>query len=140
MKTFAAAAVLLISACSTFSGGGMELRADPIQYSPAMSSTPGIGLRTVFVPPAGTTVNYHWTADFGYFVSWNAPDYRVIPRGADLFATEGRFYWTYDPRLTPDRKPVVTIVVEAQDAESGNVLARRTIKLDWDRDTAHVRD
>lgn len=118
----------------------MGLRAEPTQYSPAMSSTPGIGLRTVFVPPAGTTVDYRWTADFGYFVSWNAPDYRVVPRGADFVATEGRLYWTYDPRLAPDRKPAVTIVVEAQNAESGSVLARRTLKLDWDRDTARVRD
>ena len=105
-----------------------------------MSSTPGIGFTPVFVPPAGTTANYHWTADFGYFVSWNAPNYVVLPRGADFVATEGRFYWTYDPRYSSDRKPVVTIVVAAQDSETGRILARRTVKLDWERDTARVRD
>ena len=118
----------------------MGLRAEPTQYSPAMSAVPGIGLTPVYEPPAGTTVNYHWTADFGYFVSWNPPNYVVLPRGADLTTTMGRLYWTYDPRYAPDRKPVVTIVVEAQEPDTGRVVARRTLKLDWERDTARVRD
>jgi hypothetical protein len=139
MKLIAAALLLLLSACATLSSG-MSVRAEPISYSPAMSSTVGIGLTTVFVPPAGTTVNYHWNTDFGYFVSWHAPDFKISGLGPDLVATEGTLYWTYDPRLTPDQKPAVTITIEAQDAESGRVLARSKIKLDWDRDTARVRD
>jgi hypothetical protein len=141
MKRFLVAAAALLSACAALSGGGgMGLRAVPTQYSPAMSSTPGIGLTPVYEPPAGTTVNYHWTADFGYFVSWNPPTYVVVPRGTDLTATAGRLYWTYDPRYAPDRKPVVTIVVEVEDSETGRVVARRTLKLDWAYDTARVRD
>ena len=139
MKPFAAAALLLLSACATLSGG-MNVRAEPMSYSPAMSSAVGIGLTTLFVPPAETTVNYHWSTDFGYFVSWHAPDYKVVALGHDLVATEGTLYWSYDPRLTPDSKPVVTIVIEAQDAETGRVLAKSKVKLDWDRDTARVRD
>jgi hypothetical protein len=142
MKAFLAAAALALSACASFPGGPgtMGLSAEPHQYSPALSSTPGIGFRTLFVPPAGTTVNYHWTTDFGYFVTWNAPAYAVVPRGADFTATEGRVFWTYDPRFTPDRKPVVTVVVEAEDAETGRIVARRSVKLDWERDAARVRD
>ena len=87
MKIFLAAAALLLCACETLPGGAgrMGLRAEAISYSPAMSSTPGIG-------------------------------------------------------FTPDRKSVVTVVVEAQDSETGRLLARRTVKLDWERDTARVRD
>jgi|SRR6185312_9478578 len=141
MKFFLAAA-LLLAACESLPGGAgsMGLRAEPNQYSPAMSSTPGIGFTTLYVPPAGTTVNYHWLADFGYFVTWNAPNYVVLPRGADFTATEGRVYWTYDPRYSSDRKSVVTVVVQAEDAETGRIVARRTVKLDWERDTARVRD
>jgi hypothetical protein len=142
MKTLLAAAALALAACSSLPGGagGMGLRTEPDQYSPAMSSTPGIGFTTVFIPPAGTEVHYHWITDFGYFVTWNAPNYVVLPRGADFTATEGRVYWTYDPRYTPDRKPAVTVIVQAEDAETGRIVARRTVKLDWERDTAHVRD
>jgi hypothetical protein len=139
MKSFAAAVLLLSSACSMLSGG-MNVRAEPVSYSPAMSSTVGIGLTTVYVPPAGTAVNYHWSTNFGYFVSWHAPDYKVTGLGRDVVATEGTLYWSYDPKLTPVSKPVVTISIEAQDAETGRVLASRTLKLDWDRDTARVRD
>lgn len=142
MKILFAAAALLLSACSSLPGGAgsMGLRAEPHQYSPAMSSTPGIGFTTLFIPPSGTTVNYHWTTDFGYFVTWNPPNYVVLPRGADFTATEGRVYWTYDPRYTADRKSVVTVVVAAEDAETGRIVARRTVRLDWERDTARVRD
>jgi hypothetical protein len=144
MKFLLAAAAIALSACSTVTlpggAGSMGLRVEPHQYSPAMSSTPGIGFTTVFIPPSGTTVNYHWTANFGYFVTWNAPNYAVVPRGADFTATEGRVYWTYDPRFIPDRKPTVTITVSAEDAESGRIVARRAVKLDWERDTARLRD
>ena len=70
MKFFLAAA-FLISACASLPGGAgsMGLRAEPNQYSPAMSSTPGIGFTTLYTPPAGTSVNYHWTTDFGYFTA-----------------------------------------------------------------------
>jgi hypothetical protein len=139
MKSFAAAALILACACAT-RPSALNVRPEPLQYSPAMSSTPGIGLRTVFVPPAGTAVDYHWSADYGYFVSWNAPSFKVVPRGADLVATEGTLYWSYDAKRAFERKPVVTIAVEARDAESGRVLARKKLKLDWDGDTARVRE
>jgi hypothetical protein len=139
MKSFAAAALILLSACAALPGD-MSVRAEPMQYSPAMSSTPGIGLRTVFVPPSGTKIVYHWRADYGYFLSWNAPGYKVVPRGPELVASEGILYWSYDPRRALESKPVVTITVEAQDSESGRVLARHRLKVDWERDAARVRD
>ena len=144
MKFLLAAAAFARSACSTVSlpggAGSLGLRTEPNQYSPALSSTPGIGFTTLFIPPSGVTVNYHWSADFGYFVTWNPPNYAVVPRGADFTATEGRVYWTYDPRFIPDRKPTVTVVVSAEDADSGRIVARRTVKLDFEHDTARVRD
>jgi hypothetical protein len=138
MKSFAAA-VLLLSACASIPRE-MSLRTEPNAYSPAMSSTPGIGLTTVFVPPGETTVSYHWSTNFGYFVTWNAPDYKVKPLGADVVASEGTVYWTYDPTLTLVSKPVVTIEVEALDTETERVLAKAKVKLDWEKDTARVRD
>ncbi|MFI5361274.1 MAG: hypothetical protein ACHQ49_04835 [Elusimicrobiota bacterium] len=139
MKSFAAAALLLASACALLTEE-LAVRASPQQYSPAMSSSPGIGLTPVFTPPAGTTARYRWTTNFGGFVSWNPPDYKVVPRGSDPTGSEGTLYWTYDPRLALLGKPVVSIVVEAIDPESGRVLARSKIKLDWDSDVARVRD
>jgi hypothetical protein len=139
MRSFAAAAVFLMSACASLPGD-LTVRPEPMLYSPAMSSTPGIGLRTVYVPPSGISVRYHWRADFGYFVSWVAPSYKVVRRGSDLVATEGILYWTYDPRLALENKPVVTILIEARDEDSGRVLARTKLKLDWESDTARVRE
>jgi hypothetical protein len=133
----AAAAVLCAAGCGA---GTMTVRAEPISYSPAMSSTPGIGLTPVFAAPAGTTYGYYWHASFGYFLSWAPPSYKVVPLGVDAVSGSGALYWSYDPKLTFVNKPVVTISVEARDRESGRVMARRTLKLDWEQDTARVRE
>ena len=45
-----------------------------------MSSTVGIGL-TPDYPGPGPVV-YSWNTTYGYFVSWNAPDFRVIQYNA----------------------------------------------------------
>lgn len=139
MRSFAAAAFFLLAACASLPRE-MGLRAEPHDYSPAMSSTPGIALTTVFTPPGETAIDYHWTTDFGYFVTWNAPDYKVKPLGQDVVASAGTVYWTYNPALSLVSKPVVTIAVEAQEEETERVLAKAKVKLDWERDTARVRD
>ncbi len=138
-RILGAAAALAAGACAT-SPRSMSVRALPAQYSPAMSSTVGIGLRPVFVPPSGTVVDYHWRTNFGYFLTWGAPDYKPARQGADVFLTEGQLYWSYDPSRAMTRKPPVAIVIEARDRQSGRVLARRTVRLDWDQDVARVRD
>ncbi|HEX4046256.1 MAG TPA: hypothetical protein VH309_00385 [Elusimicrobiota bacterium] len=139
MKFLAAALALMCCACASLPET-LTVRAEQSQYSPALSSTPGIRLRPIFVPPSGVNVEYHWSADFGSFVSWNPPAYKVKPLGSDFVATEGALYWTYDPALASARKPVVTVVIEARDADTGKVLSRAKLKLDWDGDTARVRD
>jgi hypothetical protein len=133
-----ASAALLAGACATFPDS-LTLRVEPRNYSPAMSSTIGIGLTPVFSPPAGTSFTYRWHADFGYFAAWAASG-KVAPLGPETESGDGTLYWTYDARLTSDRKPVVTIVVEAAERDTGRVLASKKIKLDWDRDTAHIRE
>jgi hypothetical protein len=62
----------------------LRIEALPRRYSPMMSSTPGIGLApnaTGFDPSAA---NFSWTASYGQFLSWNAPDYKVNQLGAAL--------------------------------------------------------
>jgi hypothetical protein len=139
MRILALAAVLLSCACAAFTGS-LTVRNETSSYSPAMSSTVGIGFTPVFEPPFGTTLAYHWSADFGEFVSWGAPDYKVAALGPEADSGAGTLYWTYDPRQTAPRKSTVTIRIEARDVNSGRVLANKTITLDWDRDTARIRE
>lgn len=117
----------------------LSVRAEPSQYSPAMDSTVGIGLRPVFVPPSGVTVDFHWHTDFGHFVLWNPPDYKVVPQGDDVTMTDGRLYWSYDASMALTHKPAVSITIEAVDRETGKVIATKTLHLDWEHDLARVR-
>jgi hypothetical protein len=138
-RAAAAAAILLACACGTMPSA-MTVRAQPQEYSPAMSSTVGIALEPVFVPPEGKTVEFHWHANFGFFVNWRAPSSKVQTLGADAVSGAATIYWTYDPRFAVKRKPDVTITVEARDRATDQVLARRDIRLDWDHDTARIQD
>jgi hypothetical protein len=143
MRLSLAAALLGAGACATFGGPDeLHLRTEPRFYSPAMSSTIGIGLTPLFAAPGGAPFVYHWHTDFGYFVNWAASG-KVAPLGPEADSGDGTLYWTYDSQLALDHKPTVTIVVEATSPERGDaahLYARKKIKLDWDRDTAHVRD
>ena len=56
MRFIPLAALLLASACATLPGG-LTVRAVPNVYSPAMSSTVGIGLTPIFEPPFGTALS-----------------------------------------------------------------------------------
>jgi hypothetical protein len=133
----ALAAVLLAGACAA---GSMSVSVRPKAYSPALSSTPGIGLTPVFAGRAGEAYDYRWKTNFGSFVSWAPPAYKVLPRGAEVSAGDETLYWTYDPRLSGAAKPVVEISVEVRERESGRAVAWKKVLLDWDGDTARVRE
>jgi hypothetical protein len=131
-----AAAALLASACFP---AALNVRTQRDRWSPAMSSTVGLDLTPVYVPPLGSSVRYHWRANFGTFLAWAAPDYKAVDLGPEVVSDGGALYWSYDPRLSGAVKPPVVVSIEAWDG-NGHVLARKTIRLGWERDTAVLRD
>jgi hypothetical protein len=113
----------------------LRIEASPRRYSPIMSSTPGIGLApdaTGFDPSAA---NFSWTASYGQFLSWNAPDYKVNQLGAATSNAGGKLYWSFIDTPSSTKEPVV-ITVTARDPVSGTVLGNATVTLAWDGDNA----
>jgi hypothetical protein len=118
----------------------VTIQIDRAIYTPIMSSTVGIGLipmNTSERPPE--TVQYHWRTDYGYFVAWDSPDFKVKLLGTEVVNKGEKIYWSYDPNEMGTEKPSVEISLQIEDAESGSVLAEASLSIGWeDQDTARV--
>ena len=118
----------------------VTIQTDRDVYIPIMSSAVGIGLIPVYTlesPPE--TVQLHWHTDYGYFVAWDSPDFRVNLLGTEVINNGEKIYWSYDPGEMGANKPSVEISLQIEDAQSGQVLAETSLKIGWeDQDTARV--
>ena len=118
----------------------VAIQTDIDLYIPIMSSTVGIGLIPVYElegPPE--TVQLHWRTDYGYFVAWDSPDFKVNLLGTEVINNGEKIYWSYDPGEMGVNKPAVEISLQVEDARSGQVLAEARLKIGWeDQDTARI--
>jgi hypothetical protein len=118
----------------------VAIQTDIDVYIPIMSSTVGIGLIPVYElerPPE--TVQLHWRTDYGYFVAWDSPDFKVNLLGTEVINNGEKIYWSYDPGEMGVKKPTVEISLQVEDARSRQVLAEARLKIGWeDKDTARV--
>jgi len=118
----------------------VTIQIDRDVYTPLMSSTVGIGLtpvNTLQRPPE--PIQFHWHTDYGYFVAWNSPDFKVKLLGTEVINNGEKIYWSYDPDGMGAEKPSVEISLQIEDAQSGKVLAGASLNIEWeDQDTAKV--
>lgn len=120
----------------------ISLQATPGRYSPFMSSTIGIRLSADY--NASVPVVYNWTTDYGYFVSWEAPDHQVTIPGRTVETAAPYIYWSYPPDEMGKEKPPVTIrlVIETERLVHGGsggrgTIAWKEIRIGWEgNDTA----
>lgn len=118
----------------------LNLDVSPQQYSPFMSSTPGIRLSVNATGPAPSDAQFRWSASYGHFLSWNAPDFRVTGLGNPYMNSGETIYWAFIEKPASTKEPVV-VTVTAKDGKTGAVLGISTVILDWDGDYAvHVRE
>jgi len=130
---FAAAFLLFTMACRQ---PAAAIIADQDFYTPAMSSTVGIGLSPAF---EGGTARCHWSTDYGHFVSWSPPDYKVVNLGQEARNKGEKIYWSYDPSDISKEKPEVEIVLTLEDPMSGAPVSGASLRLRWrDLATAEV--
>ena len=120
--------------------GEATIQTDIDAYIPLMSSTVGIGIIPVYTldrPPE--TVQLHWRTDYGHFVAWDAPDFKVNLLGTEVINDGQKIYWSYDPGEMGIKKPMVEVSLQIEDARSGQVLAEARLKIGWEgKDTARV--
>lgn len=107
--------------------------ADRQSYTPLMSSTVGIGLTPEY--PSGinnSTVSFRWHTDYGYFLSWNAPDFKVTNNGQDATATDKKIFWSYNPDEMDKDKPTAHVTLSMIDKATGRTLNKTSLEIGWE--------
>jgi hypothetical protein len=121
-------------------GAPIGILPDRHDYTPLMSSTVGIGLIPEY--PASVdnqTVSFRWHTDYGYFLTWGAPDFRVSNEGQYVTGTDNKIYWSYSPDEMGREKPPAHVTLEMIERASGRVINITSINIAWiDRDVAEV--
>jgi hypothetical protein len=88
-------------------------------------------------------VVYSWNTSYGHFISWNAPDWKVIRHNETVDTTNQTIYWTYSPEDMGKEKPPVTIrlIVQTPPRVHGGsgTIAWKDIQINWENiDTAVI--
>ena len=111
----------------------LSINATPGRYTLIMSSAPGIGLMPVY--PAmvdNRTVSFRWQTNYGRFLSWNAPDFKINEQGRDLTTGEGKIYWSYLDEDSKNARPPVHITLAMIDKATGSVLGTAGLEIGWE--------
>lgn len=100
------------------------------KYTPTMSSVIGIPLTAKFVS-GGTSrdVSYHWTAEYGQFLSWEMG--KVTGLGAEVRTEADKLYWSVDFK---DQREISSfkIRLQVEDPQTGRGIARAELRLERD--------
>jgi hypothetical protein len=106
-------------------------------YSTSMDVTVGIGL-TPSYPPAvdNGTVSFRWQTDYGNFLSWKSPDFRVIELGTDLTTDDGKIYQVAgglaankNEKLVPHMAHTVEITGDVMEMNGKMMIHADTLKM-----------
>ena len=131
---------LLAIGCTSYRGAvdqtSLGIVADRLNYTPLMSSTVGIGLTPEYPVALNRSIEFAWHADYGYFVSWAAPNFKVNYLGTDITRDDTKVYWSYSPDDMDKEKPPVHITLTMIDRISGLTLNRTG--LDIVRENGHI--
>ncbi len=113
----------------------LSVQASPVRYTPAMSSTVGIGLYPDYTGPA--PVNYSWEANYGIFLGWDQATGKITEYGSTA-VSNGQVYWSFPPEDPNPEKPAVVIHAEAVNITTGRPLASATVYIGWEDNTTAV--
>jgi hypothetical protein len=116
--------------CKVDLSGSLRIDASPQVYSPIMSSTVGIGLTPNVSGLKTTGTEYEWTATYGHFLDWSAPNYTVNSLPEPVVNHGEKIYWSFTETPESPLAPVVITVTE-RDITSKKPLAGSRLTLGW---------
>jgi hypothetical protein len=116
--------------CTVDLPGSLTIDAFPQVYSPLMSSTVGIGLTPNVSGYKTAGAEYEWTATYGHFLDWSAPNYTVNTLPEPVVNQGEKIYWSFTRAPDSPQGPVV-ITLTARETTSKKSLASSRLTLGW---------
>jgi hypothetical protein len=116
--------------CTVELPASLTIDASPQVYSPIMSSTVGIGL-TPNVSGINTSgVEYEWTATYGHFLDWSAPNYTVNTLSEPVVNRGEKIYWSF---IEAPESPLAQVVISVTEREitSKKPISSSRMTLGW---------
>lgn len=113
----------------------VTLTASPQRYTPAMSSTPGVGITVDANGFDAVRSTFSWDASYGNFSSWGPQNYTVSFAGNPVVNHGEKLYWSFTDKPVSILEPVV-ITVTATDTATGRMQGSAQVILQWDGDNA----
>lgn len=108
----------------------LTIDASPQVYSPLMSSTVGIGLTPNVSGLKTSETEYAWTASYGHFLDWSAPNYTVNTLSEPVVNHGEKIYWSFIEAPESPLVPVVITLTE-RDITSKKPIAGSSMTLGW---------
>ncbi|MFZ1126756.1 hypothetical protein [Methanoregula sp.] len=117
----------------------VAIHPDITRYTVLMSSAPGIGLSpTITGPLPAVNLSYVWKTDYGHFLGWSAPDYKVREQGMTVTGNATKVYWTYLYENENASRPPVHITLDVIDPATGVTLGNAELTIGWDANNTAV--
>lgn len=99
------------------------------QYSPLMSSVPGIPLNAEFKTEGkNKKVKYHWTSEEGIFLNWEQGSWKISELGKDIKNDGEKIYWSANVNNKIE-KSSFKIHLKVEESGSLKVLAQTSIEI-----------
>ena len=108
----------------------VTIQAEPSRYAPYMSTTVGIRLIAVngsgILPP---DARFAWETDYGTFLQWGPPSFRVEELGPRPVTGTEPVYWSFVWNPEEKERRPVHISLHVKDPSTGAVLAESGLNL-----------
>ncbi|MBV1758866.1 MAG: hypothetical protein KMY55_13630 [Dethiosulfatibacter sp.] len=111
--------VISITGCSD-DNNGLSINPDIYEYTPAMSSVPGIALTATFQRDLkNKNYKFHWMTEQGTFLTWhNDGKGRIEVLGNDIKTNVHKVYWTVDlDQIIEETSFTIYLTVENLDTD-----------------------
>jgi len=116
--------------CTVDLPGALTIDASPQVYSPLMSSTVGIGLTPNVSGLKTNGAEYEWTATYGRFLDWSAPNYTVNTLSEPVVNHGEKIYWSFTQAPDSPQGPVIITVTE-RNITSKKPIGSSRLTLGW---------
>ncbi|GLC31779.1 hypothetical protein [Clostridium omnivorum] len=99
------------------------------EYSPLMSSVPGIPLNIKFKEnTTGENMKFHWITEQGTFLNWQQDNGKISVLGKDIKINDKKIYWSIDPKEKIN-KSSFKIYLKVENKDASKVIYETSIEV-----------